>query len=163
MPRGQDGADPIKLLKDDHMKVKQLFDEFEQATNKRSKGRIAREALVELDVHAAIEEEIFYPAFQTEAAPDGIALEAEEEHHVVHLLADELKAMSEADERFTAKFMVLAENVKHHIKMEEKEMLPKAKKGLPKERMQELGEQMMRRKQELTKQFKQEKAGARGR
>jgi len=159
MPRSEDGADPIALLKEDHTKVKKLFDEFEQSSDRRSKHRIAREALVELEVHAGIEEDIFYPAFEaesTEEESESIVLEAEEEHHVVHLLVDELKSMPDDDEgRFEAKFMVLAENVRHHIKEEEDEMLPKAKK-LGKERLAELGEEMTTRKQELTKQFKKE-------
>jgi hemerythrin-like domain-containing protein len=161
--RGSQSVDPIKLLKDDHEKVKGLFEEFEQARNKRSKMRIAREAILELDVHAGIEEEIFYPAFQAEASPNGMLLEAEEEHHVVHLLIAELKEMAEADERFEAKFMVLAENVRHHIDEEEKELLPKAKQALGAERLSELGEQMKRRKQELERQFKEEMAGAKAR
>lgn len=159
MARSEDGTDPIALLKEDHDKVKKLFDEFEQATNKRSKHRIAREALVELEVHAGIEEEIFYPAFQAESEAEeseSIVIEAEEEHHVVHVLIEELKSMPDDDEgRFEAKFTVLAENVRHHIKEEEDEMLPKAKK-LGKERLQELGAEMASRKQELVKQFKEE-------
>jgi hemerythrin-like domain-containing protein len=159
MPRSEDGVDPIALLKEDHARVKKLFDEFEQTTNKRSKHRIAREALVELEVHAGIEEDIFYPAFEAESdaeESESIVLEAEEEHHVVHVLIDELKSMPDDDEgRFEAKFTVLAENVRHHIKEEEDEMLPQARK-LGDERLRELGSEMAKRKKELTKQFKEE-------
>lgn len=145
--------DPIAMLKEDHQAVQQLFDEFEQTNNSRSKARIAREALTMLDVHAGIEEEIFYPAFQSEAEDaEDIVLEAEEEHHVVHLLIAELHEMEPSDPRFEAKFTVLAENVRHHIKEEEKEMLPKARK-LGKERLAELGEQMGSRRRELQRQF----------
>lgn len=159
MPEATNGAHPVALLKEDHKKVKQLFDEFEKATDNRSKHRIAQEALVELEVHAGIEEELFYPAFH--AAVDGgesdaILAEAEEEHHVAHVLIDELKSMDDSgDGHFEAKFMVLAENVRHHIKEEEDEMLPKAKE-LGKERLSELGEEMTARKDELTKQYKAE-------
>jgi hemerythrin-like domain-containing protein len=151
------GIDPIAMLKEDHTKVKGLFDDFEAARTARSKQRIARDALIELDIHAGIEEEIFYPAFHAESEEEQteeIVLEAEEEHHVVHLLIAELKEMLGSDDpRFDAKFTVLAENVRHHIKEEEKEMLPKARK-LGKERLMELGAQMMERRQELKRQFK---------
>ena len=52
--------------------------------------------------------------------------EALEEHHVVHLLIAELKKMKPNSEGFDAKFTVLGESVKRHIKEEEGEMLPKA-------------------------------------
>ena len=55
--------------------------------------------------------------------------EALEEHHVVHLLIAELKKMTAGDERFDAKFTVLAENVKHHIKEEEGEMFPQVEES----------------------------------
>jgi hemerythrin-like domain-containing protein len=157
MPRSEASHDPIAMLKEDHTKVKKLFDEFESETNKRSKHRIAREALVELEVHAGIEEDIFYPAFQAEAeADEAIILEAEEEHHVVHVLIDELQSMPDDEEgQFEAKFTVLAENVRHHMKEEEDEMLPKAK-ALGKDRLAELGAEMAERKQELMKQFKEQ-------
>ena len=157
MPQS-DGADPIELLKQDHQKVKQLFDEFEQTNNRRSQQRIIRQALLELDVHAGIEEEIFYPAYQQaahESEEEDIVLEAEEEHHVVHLLIGELRDMPEVDERTAAKFTVLAENVRHHIDEEEKEMLPAAKRLLGNDRLQELGVEMARRKRELTRELKQ--------
>ena len=157
MPDRAESLDPIGMLKEDHKKVQQLFDEFEQASNSRSRGRIAREALKELDVHAGIEEQIFYPAFQAEMEEsDDIVLEAEEEHHVVHMLIGELRAMDPSDERFEAKFTVLAENVRHHIKEEEKEMLPKAKQ-LGKERLNELGQEMASRRKELQRQMTEER------
>jgi len=156
VPRAN-GADSIGLLKEDHQRVKQLFDEFEQTTNRRSRQRIVREAILELEVHAAIEEEIFYPAYAEAAAEsddEEVILEAEEEHHVVHLLIGELRGMPEIDERAAAKFTVLAENVRHHIDEEETEMLPKAKKLLG-DRLPELGRQMVQRKRALTRELKQ--------
>lgn len=153
----QSGTDPIALLEEDHQKVKALFDEFEAATNKRSRQRIVRDAILELDVHAGIEEEIFYPAYAEaarESDQEDIVMEAKEEHHVVHLLIGELRDLPEIDERAAAKFTVLAENVRHHIDEEEQEMLPQAKRLLA-GRLDELGERMMRRKRELLKDLKQ--------
>lgn len=152
-----EAPDPIAMLKEDHVKVKGLFDEFEAARTPRSKQRIAREAIIELDVHAGIEEEIFYPAFMAESEAEEteeITLEAEEEHHVVHVLIAELKEMlGSEDPRFEAKFTVLAENVRHHIKEEETQMLPKARK-LGKARLAELGAEMMQRREVLKRDFK---------
>jgi hemerythrin-like domain-containing protein len=144
-------VDPVALLKEDHENVQKLFDRFEQAKSDSPKIKAARQAIQELKIHAAIEEEIFYPAFDAEAEEEEaheLYLEAREEHHVVHVLIGELESLPDDDERFQAKFMVLAENVRHHIKEEESEMLPKAKK-LGKERLEELGEQMLARKKEM--------------
>src|SRR5690349_882993 len=143
-------TDPIKLLKSDHEEVKGLFDKFEAARSDATKARYARQAITELKIHAAIEEDIFYPAFDAEAKSSeahDIYLEAEEEHHVAHVLIAELDALPDDDEHFEAKFTVLAENIRHHIKEEETEMLPQAKKA--KLDMEELGAQMQERKQEL--------------
>lgn len=144
-------TDPIRLLKSDHDAVKELFDKFESAKSQGPKVKAARQAIVELKVHAAIEEDIFYPAFDKEmkaGEAHDIYLEAEEEHHVAHVLIAELDAMPDDHEHFEAKFTVLAENIRHHIKEEETEMLTKAKE-MGKDRLAELGEQMQARKKEL--------------
>jgi len=148
--------DPINLLKDDHRKVKELFRAYESAGEKayQKKGTIAGQIFQELDVHAQIEEEIFYPAVQAKADQEGQTMveEAEEEHHVVHVLLGELRTMDVQDEHFDAKMTVLIENVEHHIGEEEQEMLPDAKKTLGSE-LDQLGEQMAQRKQELMAAF----------
>jgi len=142
--------DAVKLLKDDHKKVKELFRQFEKARSTDRKKVIAEEAMHELEVHAEIEEEIFYPAAKAKADAEGkeLVAEAVEEHHVVKVLIGELKSMREVNEQFEAKFTVLIENVEHHIEEEEKEMLPDAQKTLGKE-IEALGDQMQTRKEQL--------------
>jgi hemerythrin-like domain-containing protein len=148
--------DAIAMLKHDHQTVKQLFREYEGLGDRAyvSKQRIATQALQELEVHAALEEEIFYPAVDAKATKDGRKLvdEAVEEHHVVKILIGELQALTPEDEQFDAKFKVLIENVEHHIEEEETEMLPDAAKRLDGE-LDQLGEHLHRRKQELQAAF----------
>ena len=138
----------ISLLKDDHDRVKRLFDQFEKAKGRAARRTIVREALTELKVHAAIEEEIFYPAVRKPIGKE-IMNEADEEHHVAKLLIAELDTMKGSESHFDAKFMVLAENVRHHIKEEESEMLPKARGE--KLDLQTLAEKMKHRKERLMK------------
>ena len=141
--------DALQLLREDHHHVKDLFKQFEDAEDGRQKGRIVGEALTALEIHAEIEEEIFYPAVRKEADADtGEMDEAEEEHHVVKLLIGELRKMKPGAPRYDAKFTVLAENVKHHIDEEESEMLPKAAE-LGMQRLNELGAVMEKRKLQL--------------
>ena len=136
----------IALLKDDHRRVQALFDQFEAAKSRTAKKKIVRQALTELKIHAAIEEELFYP---TVRKPVGKAImnEADEEHHVAKLLIAELDAMDGSESHFDAKFMVLMENVRHHIKEEEGEMLPQAQKV--KVDFEAIAEKMTRRKERL--------------
>ena len=142
--------DAVKLIKDDHKKVKELFRQFEKARTADRKRTIAEEAMHELEVHAQIEEEIFYPAAKAKADKEGkeLVAEAVEEHHVVKVLIGELQAMREVNEQYEAKFTVLIENVEHHIEEEEKEMLPDAQKTLGDE-TKALGDRMEQRKQAL--------------
>jgi len=138
--------DAIGMLKRDHDRVKTLFEQFETAERKAEKQKIAKQAIQELRVHSAIEEELFYPAVR-EHLKNGVMNEADEEHHVAKLLIAELDAMNADNDHFDAKFTVLAESVRHHIKEEENDMLPKAR-DLPID-FRALGEKMERRRAEL--------------
>jgi hypothetical protein len=138
----------MALLKEDHKKVKEIFERFEaEDTPENEKKGLAETALVELTIHAEIEEEIYYPAVRAKMDDEDIMDEALEEHHVAKLLIKELVESGLSGERFEAKFTVLAESVRHHIKEEEDEMMPKA--GKVNLDFEQLGQQMMERKQEL--------------
>ncbi len=147
----------VELLKQDHRKVKALFKEFERAGKPSAKGKIAEQAIQELQVHSKVEEEVFYPDVRAAIDDSALMNEAKEEHHVVDLLIAEIQALSPENEAYTAKFTVLAENVKHHIEEEETEMFPEAQKA--RLDMKELGQRMLERKQELLEEIKQEKNG----
>ena len=122
LPKGH----AISLLLEDHDRVKKLFDRFEKATSVKEKERIIASALNELKIHASIEEEIFYPTVREHVGRD-VMNEADEEHHVARLLIAELDRGTRGGDHRDAKFTVLSENVRHHIKEEEGEMLPKAR------------------------------------
>jgi len=116
------------LLKTDHAAVKKLFSRFEKASPDEQQ-EIAGEALNALKVHAAVEEQLFYPALRHEMEDaDGLLDEADEEHHVAKFLIAELEQMQGDEDHWEAKFKVLAENVRHHIKEEEGELFPEARK-----------------------------------
>ena len=135
----------IALLKKDHDKVKELFEQFEKAESRPAKRKIVEEALLELKIHAILEEDIFYPAVRKHVGAD-LMNEADEEHHVAKLLIAELEA-NQGGDHHDAKFTVLSENVRHHIKEEEGDMLPKAK-GMNLD-FERLGQEMLSRKKEL--------------
>ena len=140
------------ILREDHRKVKELFRLFENTKDPQEQKAIAHNAILELDIHSRLEEEIFYPAVRRmggrEDEVEEMMDEAEEEHHVVELLSRELMGMQPENPDFAAKFTVLSENVKHHIEEEESEMLPQADQLDP-QKLEELGAQMQQRKQQL--------------
>jgi hemerythrin superfamily protein len=147
------GQDAVALIKADHRKVEQLFSEFEEAGDRafKTKQQLVEQISQELEVHAALEEEIYYPAVEAKAKKDGKELVAEaiEEHHVVKILLGELSTMSAEDEAFDAKVTVLMENVRHHVEEEEEAMLPQSEEILGEEELTRLGEVMAARKRQL--------------
>jgi hemerythrin-like domain-containing protein len=116
----------LNMLQDDHGNLKELFEQFEQTADTEERGAIIRSALKRLEVHAELEEKMFYPAVQKLIEDDGLIKESFEKHHVIHLLIKELKSGHVKHDRRDAKFAVLAENVKHHIKKEEESLFPEA-------------------------------------
>jgi len=138
--------DAIQMLREDHRKVQQLFEDFQNAEDAASQRQIAQTAIADLELHATLEEEIFYPAAMEQVDDADMINEAREEHHVVRLLANELKKMRGSEERFKAKFTVMAESVKHHIEEEEGEMFPQLEGKLDGE---EIGQRLEERRQKL--------------
>jgi hemerythrin superfamily protein len=136
-----------QMIRQDHKKVEGLFKKFEQTKGAQAKRRLAENAMAELEVHAALEEEIFYPAVKKEVDDGSMVQEALEEHQTVKRLISELKAMEEADEQFESQFSELVENVQHHVEEEENEMLPKVEESDMD--LSSLGEQMAQRKQQM--------------
>lgn len=135
--------DAITLLRDDHKTVEQLFKRFEKAGDRAyvEKRQIVDRIIEELSVHAAIEEQVFYPVARA-AVPEteDIALESLEEHHIVKWLLSELVDLDPKHERFDAKVTVLMENVRHHVEEEETEFFPKVRDALTKTELADLGE-----------------------
>lgn len=116
------GQDVIQILIEDHRRVNKNFDSFEDASDEE-KSKLAAETLMELALHAHVEQQLVYPLLEDEDSK--MINEAFEEHHLVDLLLAELQSMDPKDDKFEAKFTVLGECVKHHVKEEEGEILPK--------------------------------------
>ncbi|HEY3832251.1 MAG TPA: hemerythrin domain-containing protein [Acidimicrobiia bacterium] len=135
--------DALTFLKQEHRDVDEMFERFERAGSGaiRRKEQLRDGIVAALSQHAAIEETVFYPAVRSEVrGADSDVLESLEEHHVVKWLLSELDGMDPAAERFTAKMTVLIENVRHHVREEERDLFPEVRKHLDRERLRELGD-----------------------
>jgi hypothetical protein len=142
--------DAIALLKADHRKVEELFEKYE--TSRSKKAEIAKQICLELTVHTMIEEEIFYPACKEAVEEDNLD-EAQVEHDGAKVLIAELEEGSPDDAYYDAKVKVLSEEIKHHVKEEEK---PGGIFSQLKESdvdLKALGEQIAARKEELLTQI----------
>jgi hypothetical protein len=140
--------DAITLLKTDHEKVSGIFEKLEETTEGAEKTReeLFMKLKQELDLHAHIEETIFYPVLKKAEETREITMEGIQEHHVVKVLLRELDAMSVGSETWTAKLKVLKENVEHHVEEEEGEMFKSAREVLGREQLEELGALMEQEK-----------------
>jgi len=145
----------IALLKNDHATVKKLFEQEEKLGKKAGdkKADLFNQIKAALEMHATIEEEIFYPAVKkarSEQVKDEVR-EGYEEHKQIKSLLAQISSITPADETYDMKVKVLKEDVEHHVKDEEGEMFPDAKKFLGEGRLVELGAQLEARKQQLEK------------
>lgn len=124
--------DAITLLMADHKAVKTLFKEYEKLAEDddadQQKETVVQQICDELTVHAQVEEELFYPAMRASIGDDDLLDEAEVEHAAVKDLIAQLQQMLPPDNLYDAKVKVLSEYIDHHVKEEEDEMFPKARK-----------------------------------
>lgn len=138
--------DAFNLLKADHRKVEELFSQLESARG-QAKLRVFEQIKTELELHAHIEEKIFYPALEEPKETHDLTLEAYEEHDVVKKLLRELGRAKTATDEWEAQAKVLQENVEHHVEEEENELFQKAESVLGEEEIEALGQQMEAEKQ----------------
>jgi hypothetical protein len=115
----------LDMLKEDHARVKKAFRDAQKLDSEEDQEElqmIVEQTCAELEVHARLEEELFYPAVRGAIKETELIDEAEVEHESAKALIAQLRAMTPADEKYAPTFKVLGEYVKHHIKEEEKEM-----------------------------------------
>lgn len=144
-------ANAIELIKSDHRKVEQLYQSYQNANGQTQQKRaIAEEICHDLEIHATLEEEIFYPAVKRTLVADGSDLveEAIKEHNEMKRAISKLQVSHFAGPDCDRVFQDMMSGVQHHVKEEETKMLPKAQQQLGAE-INRLGAQMQQRKQEL--------------
>ena len=139
--------DAIAMLKADHKKVSGLFERFEKSRAASTKKKLVLEICRELTVHTTLEEEIFYPAVKAALRDKELVPESNVEHATVKDLISQVSGVESGGEEYDAKLKVMSEYVKHHVKEEQNEMFPLARKT-PLD-MGALGAQMAARKAEL--------------
>jgi hemerythrin-like domain-containing protein len=161
----------IDFLKKDHATVQDLFRQYESAGGRRRE--LAEQIFTELEIHAALEEQLFYPALRGRVNPatlergspmaeeegedeasdvmaqeEDLVAEALEEHQEVKTLIAKLRTLDPGDAQFQSLFAELREGVEEHVGMEEDELMPDAQAALGGE-LERLGGQLAERKEQL--------------
>jgi hemerythrin superfamily protein len=143
-------VDAIAMLKADHRLVHDLFTRYESAGDYSTKQVIAEQVFTALEVHAQLEENVFYPAYETMTGKNGTQLVADSRlaHEHVKDLLIELQGIDLDEEEFEAKFQELMHTVAQHVAQEEDEMFPEAEQILA-DRLADLRDDMVALKQRL--------------
>jgi hypothetical protein len=144
------------MIRMDHTHVLALFHRYKADTPAGKKRALVRNACLALEIHAQLEEEIFYPALQGVMAGDDVLEKSKPEHDEMRSRITELRARSASRDGFddgTALddlFLQLMRTVMHHVADEETRLLPAAERLLP-EQLGQLGLEMTKRRMQLLK------------
>ena len=132
--------DIFDVLKQEHKELNSLLEQAEETTERAEKTRteLLSKIRTSLLLHAKAEEKSLYKRLKGEETLEDLLLEAAEEHEVAEHVLSELDGLDTADETWKAKVTVLHESIEHHVKEEEDEMFPKAKKCLAEGEAEEL-------------------------
>jgi hemerythrin superfamily protein len=137
--------DAIQLLKSDHRKVEQLFQQAMQGGGSQQLKQLCAQIDKELTIHAEIEEKIFYPAVRQQA-PDLIK-EGYQEHGQVKLLLNQIAAAEPTSSEGKQLLTKLQQAVQHHVQEEENQLFPKVQQSMG-QMLSQLGQQMQQAKQQ---------------
>lgn len=132
----------LELLKQDHQKVKELFQQANAAKDWNERKQLFDQIETELETHAHIEETVFYPALEKREELKDMVAEAREEHEEVKALLEEMEDLQQDSDELDSQLQELQETVEHHVEEEEGEMFPKVRELFQQEELERLGSQL---------------------
>jgi hemerythrin superfamily protein len=132
----------LEALKQDHQKVKGLFKEATGSLDQNKRKELFDKIDTELEIHAHIEETVFYPALETHEELKDLVAEALEEHQEVKIMLEELEELGSESHDFGSKLQELIESVEHHVEDEEGEMFPKVREVFDESQLEQLGQEL---------------------
>jgi hypothetical protein len=136
------------MIRLDHTHALTTFHRYHADLPPSRKAGLVGVLCTALEIHATLEEEIFYPAMNA-IVDNEVMRKSVPEHTEMRRLIGELRGMTPADTRYDDTVMALMRDVIHHVADEETVLLPEAERLLSRERLQELGRQMTRRRMQL--------------
>ena len=141
-------SDIYELLSKDHNKVKELLEKIQSTPEGSGKARqkLFSELKHELEVHTGFEEKVFYPQAREKTGMDEKIEDALEEHDEAKQLLEALADMEPSSEEWMETIEELADALGHHIKDEEQELFPAARKKLDPTEADKMGREYMEMK-----------------
>lgn len=136
------------MIRMDHTSVLETFHQYEMNSSPQTKKALVGTICLALEIHAQLEEEIFYPVMGNLAADTPVVGKSVPEHNEMRRLIAQLRAMEPTDPTYDQTFLQLMKDVMHHVADEETTLLPDAERLIP-ERLGELGMQMTKRRLQL--------------
>ena len=137
----------INMIRMDHAQVLATFHQYKNTSKPHLKLGVVNTTCLALEVHAQLEEEIFYPAVR-EVTDNEVLKKALCEHAEMKRLIALLRGMEPEDARYDDTYRELMRDVLHHMADEETLILPEAERLLP-DQLGDLGSKMMKRRLEL--------------
>lgn len=135
------------MIRMDHTHVVAAFHQFQADTAPRVKKGLADNICLALEVHAQLEEEIFYPALREVPGAGELLDEAEAEHQEAKELIAQIEGLRRAGEEMDDLVSKLAGAIEHHVKEERTQIFPKARASSLD--LEALGQQLKERQQQL--------------
>lgn len=139
---GTKTPDALAVLAADHASVEKLFQRFEKLSPDATarKQELVDKIVHQLSMHAAIEEEIFYPAIrETIPAAERDVLAALDAHQQAKEALADIERLRAGDEALDTEMLALIEDVRAHVEEEERELFPRLRSAVSQERLEELG------------------------
>lgn len=139
------------MIRFDHSHVLVTFHQYTTTSKASVKKALAETICDALEIHATLEEEIFYPVIRRLNPNEAVIQKSEPEHDEMRRMIAELRETKASDPRHDTLLHDLMRDVMHHVADEETVLLPEAERLLGKDRLNELGAAMTRRRLELLK------------
>jgi len=136
------------MIRLDHAHALSTFHGYTVDATTTRKKAIVDVLCLALEVHAQLEEEIFYPALREVAASNPALAKARPEHDEMRSVIERLRGMASSDPAYDDTVYELMRAVMHHVADEETVLLPLAERQLA-ARLGELGAQMTKRRMAL--------------
>lgn len=138
------------VLRQAHERFRALFAEHLGSSPER-KREVFRAIKEELEIHARIEEELFYPAVVRVRTGEARAIVRDglHEHQIMEGLLAEIDQMDAGDQRYDERIRALRDNVERHLRDEEERIFTQALNHLSEARLEKIGSDMEARKKKL--------------
>ena len=136
------------MIRMDHSHVMLTFHKYRVDASPGKKRAIVNMVCLALEIHAQLEEEIFYPALGAVDTDGQVLGKSRPEHDEMRRLIRKLRGMNPEDAGYDETFYELIRDVIHHVADEETVLLPAAERMLA-HQLKDLGAQMTRRRFQL--------------